>query len=76
MSRVEVTADVVGVGEGMAPVPETEHLRLVILEPSKGPFLGVSKSTPWSCGDSLMPWGMRSPSLRRRTGVSFFRVLA
>ena len=30
-----------GGGEGgKCPVPETEHLRLVILEPSKGPFLG------------------------------------
>ena len=40
VSREEVTADVVGVGGGKCPVPETEHLRLVILEPSKGPFLG------------------------------------
>lgn len=38
VSREEVTADMVQGGK--CPVPETEHLRLVILEPSKGPFLG------------------------------------
>lgn len=37
VSREEVTADE---ERGKIPLPETEHLRLVILEPSEGPFLG------------------------------------